>query len=333
MGKRLLLFVLLLVMLGLFLANTDSRVRHEPQFAPPGQPFRVDQRAHREVVRIAREARDQAHAAAREARDQAREVLVEVHDDLRDAMNEVREEFRDTLTESADELRETAQDIPVPILPGTRVVQAVAQPPARTPVPPTARPPHPAALPHPPAPPAPPAQLRPPGFPGLVGQAPPALAEANPGDGHWLAGLISATEDRARTEARKELEKEVSEWLEPAGVPRSWKPPGRLISEMIQETRVDPVVKDYGTLYVARLRLDVSDRRRQAMVQTYRHQLVRERIVLLAGGLTFVLSCLAALAGYIRADEATRGYYTNPLRLVAAAGVGAAGVLIYQILA
>jgi transposase len=47
----------------------------------------------------------------------------------------------------------------------------------------------------------------------------------------------------------------------------------------------------------------------------------------------FVLTCLAAFAGYIRADEATRGYYTNWLRALAAAGVGASGVLIYQLLA
>ena len=44
----------------------------------------------------------------------------------------------------------------------------------------------------------------------------------------------------------------------------------------------------------------------------------------------FVLICLAAVSGYIRTDEATKGYYTNRLRMLAAAGVGAAGVVIYQ---
>jgi hypothetical protein len=42
------------------------------------------------------------------------------------------------------------------------------------------------------------------------------------------------------------------------------------------------------------------------------------------------LMCLASVSGYIRADEATKGYYTNRLRMLAAAGVGAGGVLIYQ---
>ena len=53
----------------------------------------------------------------------------------------------------------------------------------------------------------------------------------------------------------------------------------------------------------------------------------------LGGTLAFVLICLGAVSGYIRADEATKGYYTNRLRMLAAAGVGAAGVFIYQMVA
>ena len=60
--------------------------------------------------------------------------------------------------------------------------------------------------------------------------------------------------------------------------------------------------------------------------------MVARRLVTLGGSLGFVLVCLAAVAGYIRADEATKGYYTYWLRAVAAAGVGASGVVIYQLL-
>ena len=45
----------------------------------------------------------------------------------------------------------------------------------------------------------------------------------------------------------------------------------------------------------------------------------------LGGGLAVALAGLAVLTGYIRTDEATKGYYTNRLRLAAAAGLGAAG--------
>ncbi len=148
-----------------------------------------------------------------------------------------------------------------------------------------------------------------------------------------LTGLISATEERAKQEARKQLEKEVTDWLELSGVPRSWKPSTQQIDGMIIETTVEPIVKDYGTLYVAKLRLDVSPEQRAIFTESYQRQLVHRRMVLLGGTLGFILICLGAISGYIRADEATKGYYTNRLRLLPPAGVGAAGVLIYQMVA
>jgi hypothetical protein len=188
----------------------------------------------------------------------------------------------------------------------------------------------------------------PPGFPGLLehpqAPPPPPLAPAppqprqqppipvSPKETRLLTGLISATEERAKEEARKQLEKEVTDWLELSGVPRSWKPSTRQIDAMIIETIVDPVVKDYGTLYVAKLRLDVSPEQRAVFTESYKRQLVHRRMVLLGGTLGFVLICLGAISGYIRADEVTKGYYTNRLRLLAAGSVGAAGVVIYQML-
>jgi len=69
------------------------------------------------------------------------------------------------------------------------------------------------------------------------------------------------------------------------------------------------------------------------LVQVFHREQVRQRLTALGGILGFVLICLAAISGYIRTDEATKGYYTNRLRMLTAAGVGAAGVLIYQVLA
>jgi hypothetical protein len=168
---------------------------------------------------------------------------------------------------------------------------------------------------------------------------PPSLLQAKPRKGlnpentRVIQGLISATENRAREEARKELDRNVTEWLEALNVPRSWQPPASQIDAMILETKVKPVVKDYGTLYEAELRVDVSPDRRASLVAAYHRQLVQGRLVVLGGTLAFLLTCLAAITGYIRADEATKGYYTNRLRLLAATGVGAAGVVIYQMVA
>jgi hypothetical protein len=101
---------------------------------------------------------------------------------------------------------------------------------------------------------------------------------------------------------------------------------------MVLETRIGQHVKDYGTLYVAELTVDSSPRRRASLVAAYNREIVGRRMVTLGGTLAFVLIFLAAVSGYIRADEATKGYYTNRLRMLAAAGVGAAGMIIYHMI-
>jgi hypothetical protein len=120
------------------------------------------------------------------------------------------------------------------------------------------------------------------------------------------------------------------------GLPRSWNPSRRLIDEMILESRVRQISTDYGApykVYEAQLKVDVSPERRAIFHQSYQRQLVHGRLVLMGGALAFILACLGVVSGYIRADEATKGYYTNRLRLLAAAGVGAAGMAIYHALA
>ena len=152
-----------------------------------------------------------------------------------------------------------------------------------------------------------------------------------PAEARKIVGQLSATEPRALADARVQLERAAADWLGP-DVPRSWKAPSKLVDAMVLDTQVQPVVKEYGTLYEATLRADFSPERRDKIVRVYERELVARRLALLGGVLGFVLVCLGALAGYIQADEATKGYYTNRLRLAAAAGVGAAGVAIYQIL-
>ena len=71
---------------------------------------------------------------------------------------------------------------------------------------------------------------------------------------------------------------------------------------------------------------------RGAIIAAHQREVDARRLATLGGSLGFVLACLASLAGYIRADEATKGYYTHWLRAIAAAGAGASGVVIYQLL-
>jgi hypothetical protein len=145
-----------------------------------------------------------------------------------------------------------------------------------------------------------------------------------------VTGLIGATEERAKAEARRKLQATVVNWLDPQ-VPPSWTPPASLLDAMVLQTQIKPIVKAYGTVYEAELTIDNSPQRRAQLIEVYSRELVQRRLVGMGGTLAFILICLGAISGYIRTDEATKGYYTNRLRMVAAAAIGAAGVVIYQL--
>jgi len=201
--------------------------------------------------------------------------------------------------------REPAEGLPVPIYPGTRVTEAEIRPPQR--------------------------RDRGVLAPGTLIREHLGAASSSKGP-RTVSGQLCATEPRARANARLHLVREVADWLAP-DVPAAWRPPAHLVDRLITRTRIEPVVRDYGTLYEATLEVDLTPARRAEVLAVYQHQLVNRRMLTLGGGLGFILACLAALSGYIRADEATKGYYTHWLRAIAAAGVGASGVLLYQLLA
>lgn len=144
--------------------------------------------------------------------------------------------------------------------------------------------------------------------------------------------LPSATPQRARDDAWEALDLELSTWLSEVGVPEDWRPPRDLLHSMVREDPLEVDDRDYGTIYVQPLVLETSDANRQRLLETYERELAGRRLFGLAGVLAFVLTCLATVTGYIRADEATRGYYTNTLRVTALAAVGASGAAVYYAL-
>jgi hypothetical protein len=199
-----------------------------------------------------------------------------------------------------DEAREEAEGLPVPIVPGTRVTEA---------------------------------RIEAPDTSGSRPQAPPPVRVAPrvPTTLRAISGLLSATPERASDNARVQLVRDVTEWLAPE-VPTNWKAPAHLITRMIRKTQVQPIVKDYATVYEATLEADFSPQSRALIIAAHQREVVARRLAVLGGSLGFILACLGSLAGYIRADEATKGYYTAWLRAIAGASVGAAGVVLYQLL-
>lgn len=210
------------------------------------------------------------------------------------------------------------------------------------------------APPKPPAPPAPPEPARAPKKktsqqladvppPAWLPKSEAALQELEKVDEKGfrvLVGKVSASPEKAREELRKALEQEVAKWASP-DVPTDWRAPKDVydaiggevyLQPIAQEIETDPKSPEIYVVYRGIQKADFSDASRERVVDVHQQQLVTARLVKLGGGLGFVLVCLGCLTGYVRADEATKGYYTNRLRLAAAVGAGVAGTAIYQML-
>jgi hypothetical protein len=328
--KRFFLLIVLVMMVSWIAASHRSPFRRP---AGPPAPWallhhvhegdaghRVAVETRRKPQRAFAEARDEFCEALDEARDEVRQAFAEARDDLHEAFDEVRvalvcdddsSRALPPVPVSPSVASEVAEGLPVPIVPGTRVTEAEARPPAAAPAAPVAV-----------APAAPRASAN--------AVAPAVSTQSS----RWTVnGRLSATKERAVADARRQLRDDVASWLDPE-VPRSWVPPVQMLDAMVvQGPELKTVQKSYGELFEATLTVDASAQRRTALVEVYNRQLVERRLATLGATLVFILICLAAVSGYIRADEATKGYYTNRLRMLAAAGVGASGVIIYHMVA
>lgn len=145
---------------------------------------------------------------------------------------------------------------------------------------------------------------------------------------------------RAKADLEPRIQSLVKQWLTP-DVPRTWNAPRELVDGMERDLFVEPRERETSKdlfsemvpfLYVAGARIELTQDHRSRIVEAYQHQLVRQRLITLGGGSAFLLACLLGLSTYIRADERTKGYYTNRLRLMTVASVGVAGAVIYRFL-
>ena len=132
--KRLFLVILLVMFVAWSHVGPARRVDHARDFRPADEISRSRAQAHREAraARVAEppEARREASRAAAEARRDAHRVMTEAKVEVRQALDEAAHDVREALDEAAQEIRQAVDGIPVPIVPGTRVTEAVAQPPA-----------------------------------------------------------------------------------------------------------------------------------------------------------------------------------------------------------
>ena len=102
-----------------------------------------------------------------------------------------------------------------------------------------------------------------------------------------------------------------------------------LVDEMVREGQLERIEKDYGDVFLRTLILDESEAQIRRLVEAHEREVAGRRLVKLGGLLSFVLICLATMSAYIRADEATKGYYTRSLQAASLVAVGVAGSAVY----
>lgn len=158
-----------------------------------------------------------------------------------------------------------------------------------------------------------------------------------------VKGRRSYSEDRALGDAHLRVDDAIDRWLAP-DVPTDWQPPRTLVDSLIAERHLQPIPVESeamgldpslpapDVLYVAGYRMDLSPDHRGDFLAAYQREIGDQRMTLAGGVLAFVLSILSIFVGYIRAEEATRGYYTTRLRVVAGAAAGVAAVVAYRLL-
>jgi hypothetical protein len=154
----------------------------------------------------------------------------------------------------------------------------------------------------------------------------------------WDAEGFGATELQAKQEAINNGRETLMEYLASQGFSREWQPSNDFMQGMatwnpIKEQEDDD--KAGVDLQVEGLKAQgwsvhfvLKSNDLDSLVAQEREYRSEQRMGMLGKGLAGLVALLAAVAGYFRLEEATKGYYTAWLRAGAIAFVGAAGAAL-----
>jgi hypothetical protein len=160
---------------------------------------------------------------------------------------------------------------------------------------------------------------------------------AAPASAEVVVDAYGRTPERARAVALAKACDAVAELLRKKIGGPDWQPPsGELDPDHLIDLKVitpkgDPEPRDLNGErgVVARYRVQLTAEYVSEVHKSARAQRQVERHLLLARGLGVGVVLLLVVAGYLRLEEATRGYYTALLRLAAVAVVALAGLGVW----
>lgn len=152
-----------------------------------------------------------------------------------------------------------------------------------------------------------------------------------------VTGRVSLDDDEAKKDAFARLKTAVRLWTSDK-FRSDWEMPDDLVRGLIRQTHIETrpvppdsaVSKELSETKVAGYLVEFSQSSIQPLKLAHQRVVVTNRLWTMGSSLGGVLLLLLTMAGYIRADESTKGYFTNWLRFASfAAGAGGAGGLYY----
>jgi hypothetical protein len=172
---------------------------------------------------------------------------------------------------------------------------------------------------------------------GFAGREPEVSATgSDPRYKTWTVPAYGETDEKALDRAQQKAWEQVCDYLASQNPPIHWRPDVGWVSKHLVKARPPGKVVDtddpvLGKAYLRTLTVEVGEKDYARVVELDRQELMKQRQLLLARVLAGLVALLVAVVGYLRLDEATKGYYTLWLRLGAVslvAGVGLALLLL-----
>ena len=147
----------------------------------------------------------------------------------------------------------------------------------------------------------------------------------------WSVKGIGATPEDAHQKALSKAQNEFLAYLHAQSPPVDWTPPAEFLRTHLK-IHWGPETAEWNEefgrdIYQVTLNVEVTPENREEILQQAHHYRVEQRQLWLAKVFAVVVVLLVGVAGYIRLDEWSKGYYTGLLRLgllalIAAAGAG-----------
>jgi hypothetical protein len=144
---------------------------------------------------------------------------------------------------------------------------------------------------------------------------------------HWTNARLGIDEETAKQIALEDAQRDLGVWLRSRNI--KWRPAPGYVEQLVRDKSVGKESTSDGDAPTVKLLVEVRNDDYQDILNAERQAQRDNNQIFLARVLATIVAICAAISGYLRLDEATKGYYTNLLRLGSLAVVSAVGAGVW----